>query len=563
MRILGVDFTSSASGDKVNHLVECELDGGVLRCASASRLGRAGQLEGLLRAGGEWVLGLDFPFGLPEQFVAGQQWPAAWHEYARHASRLDYGSFRATIEAFRASRPDGDKQPRRVVDRLAKSQSPLTTVRTPVANMFHVGVRYLLDAPCDVVPFRMTGAARVVVEAYPALVARQLVAGNRYKDGEPSQTREVRDTMLRRLERGDLSRSYGLDVTMAPALREQALEDDMGDVIDSLLCAMQAAWAYTKRHAGWGAPAGVTAEGWIVDPCLADASDGVMFPPPGAFNSSRTRVRPVFGDLLRRDPTGRRWLPSLLRLAPRNTALAQALAQGGTALDGACLASREVQVPGDAPEVLPGCFERAFPPPAALLRWCLEEPARLARPLRRGDQETKPLGRRNRAALLGPAGPGRDAAQQAGLSELQRLGSTGSRRAWWAFEGFTSVDCALETGELLLLIEGKRFEPVSSAGSWIPDRNQISRNLEVASDYAAQAVKQFAVLLIGPDNCQAPDDETLVKGWPHLDVAAQNRLLDHFLGAVSWRQVCSAVDVDYDSLPVTSADARAEATRAT
>ncbi len=563
MRILGVDFTSSASGDKVNQLVECELDGGVLRCASASRLGRAGQLEGLLRADGEWVLGLDFPFGLPEQFLTDQQWPADWHRYARHASRLDYGAFRSGIEAFRASRPPGDKQPGRAVDRLAKSQSPLTTVRTPVANMFHVGVPYLLDAPCDVLPFRMTGAARVVVEAYPALVARQLVAGNRYKDGEHSQTREVRDTMLRRLERGDLSRPYGFDVTIAPALREHALEDDKGDVIDSLLCAMLAAWAYTRRHAGWGVPAGVTAEGWIVDPCLADARDGMMLPPPGAFNSSRTRVRPVFGDLLRRDPTGRRWLSSLLQLAPRNTALAQALAQRATALDGACLASREVQVPGDGPEVLPGCFERTLPPPGALLKWCLDNPDRLARPLRRGEHEVKPLGPKHRAALLGPAGPARDAAQRLGLAELSRLGPEGSRRAWWAFEGFTSVDCALETPELLLLIEGKRFEPVSSAGSWIPDRNQISRNLEVASDYAAQTGKQFAVLLIGPDNCQAPEDETLTKGWPHPDVPAQNRLLDHFLGAVSWRQVCSAVDVDYDSLPGTSADARARATPAT
>jgi hypothetical protein len=38
------------------------------------------------------------------------------------------------------------------------------------------------------------------------------------------------------------------------------------------------------------------------------------------------------------------------------------------------------------------------------------------------------------------------------LSELGRLGASGSRRKWWAFEGFTSVDFFLETDALLLLI---------------------------------------------------------------------------------------------------------------
>jgi len=49
----------------------------------------------------------------------------------------------------------------------------------------------------------------------------------------------------------------------APAL----VEDGTGDQLDALLCAVQAAWAYTKRQFNYGIPADAdSSEGWIVDP---------------------------------------------------------------------------------------------------------------------------------------------------------------------------------------------------------------------------------------------------------------------------------------------------------
>jgi hypothetical protein len=137
---------------------------------------------------------------------------------------------------------------------------------------------------------------------------------------------------------------------------------------------------------------------------------------------------------------------------------------------------------------------------------------------------------------------------------LNNCGPRGSRRAWWAFEGFTSVDCALETPDFVLAIEGKRFEPVSETVSWIPERNQIARNLEVISEYARGGNKEFAVLLVGPDGGQPPSHEALTRGWPHLDQLAQKDLLRHFLGVTTWRAVCDACGVDYERLPITTAD---------
>jgi hypothetical protein len=113
----------------------------------------------------------------------------------------------------------------------------------------------------------------------------------------------------------------------------------------------------------------------------------------------------------------------------------------------------------------------------------------------------------------------------------------------------------------MLAIEGKRFEPVSDSVSWIPERNQIARNLEAISEYARSANKQFAVLLIGPDGSQPPADEALTRGWPHLDQSAHNDLLRHFLGVTTWRAVCDACGLDYESLPITTEDAAHMVTR--
>ena len=47
-----------------------------------------------------------------------------------------------------------------------------------------------------------------------------------------------------------------------------------GSPIDSVLCAVQAAWAYTKKNESWGVPEECDRdEGWILDPQLL-AKDG-------------------------------------------------------------------------------------------------------------------------------------------------------------------------------------------------------------------------------------------------------------------------------------------------
>ena len=405
------------------------------------------------------------------------------------------------------------------------------------------------------------GQQRVVLQRR---VAAYLVVGGQ----TPGATQRcLKPGCSESIENSRRTGSYGFSVQLVSDLKQACLEDDHGDVLDSVLCAIQTAWAFGERDRGWGIPAGVEHEGWIVDPALVRHPSeeqrswvAVLADTPlpraqkGSFNSSKTRVQPVFRSLLEQDGTGRLWLPVLLRLASSNRPTADELAERVTVLEPTTLRNRKVTMPDGSIELIEGCFERSFPPPALLLAWCIAHPAALTRKRRPVSQDLARQGRSLRRDLLGPDLKACQLAQQAASALIERVGPERSRSAWWAFEGFTSADCVLETPELLLIIEGKRFEGVSDAGSWISGRNQISRNLEVVSVCAERSGKDFAVLLIGPDGCSPPADAILRAGWPHLSEAKQDRLLSRFLGATTWRRVCEIADLNYNRLPVTTSD---------
>jgi hypothetical protein len=56
---------------------------------------------------------------------------------------------------------------------------------------------------------------------------------------------------------------------MDASWREEFVVDPSADALDSLLCAVQAAWAFSKKNEGWGVPPECDPdEGWILDPAL-------------------------------------------------------------------------------------------------------------------------------------------------------------------------------------------------------------------------------------------------------------------------------------------------------
>ena len=114
-------------------------------------------------------------------------------------------------------------------------------------------------------------------------------------------------------------------------------------------------------------------------------------------------------------------------------------------------------------------------------------------------------------------------------------------------QGFTEVDCCLETDRLVLLIEGTRTESLADSTAWYLGRNQVHRNLEAARALARG--REYAVIVIGEERIADRDLGDPSVGLPHLTTSERRDLMAHFLGCLTWRQVCDKTGLDYGSLP--------------
>jgi hypothetical protein len=166
-------------------------------------------------------------------------------------------------------------------------------------------------------------------------------------------------------------------------------------------------------------------------------------------------------------------------------------------------------------------------------------PERLAIPADGNFGTTEDNAARNkRADLFSMDATRREAAQAEALAALDRLGAGASSRKWWAFEGFTHVDCCLESDTFLLFIEGKRTEPISPATRWFRQRNQIWRNVEAAQELAGE--RDFGVILAVEGNAQRLLEAALRTrddSLPHLSGDQRQELEGHLLGSTIWAEI--------------------------
>ena len=238
MKIFGIDFTSRPKPRKPITCAEAFLDGDLLRLEELKEWPCFAEFEAALRAPGPWIAGIDFPFGQSRRFIENIGWPQVWAAYVDHVGNIDRQEFRAVLDEYRKDRPVGDKKHRRVSDIAAGSISP-----------------------------QKGDPQKIVVEAYPGVLARKVIGRRSYKqDTRSKQTgeqRAARQDLLRAINNGALANEYGLEVSAPMSL----VDDPTGDQLDALLCSIQAAWAWTQRSANYGAPTDFDAiEGWIADP---------------------------------------------------------------------------------------------------------------------------------------------------------------------------------------------------------------------------------------------------------------------------------------------------------
>ena len=255
MRVLGVDFTCAPRRAKPITVCVSTFFRSSLEVLEIKPLYDFKSFEMLLEEAGPWVGGFDFPFGLPRELVRDLGWPSRWRALISFCGNLTRQEFRGILDGYRATRPAGKKYAHRKTDLPAGSSSPMKLVNPPVALMFHEGAPRLMDAGVHIPGLLEGDRKRVALEAYPGLLARSIIGRVSYKnDTKLKQTPERRRARVRIVE--------NLDARMKNSLRKTLIDDASGDSLDAVLCAFQAAAAMKKR--GYGIPAGVGCEGWII-----------------------------------------------------------------------------------------------------------------------------------------------------------------------------------------------------------------------------------------------------------------------------------------------------------
>jgi len=256
--LIGCDFSSSPSKRKPIVVAR----GAMLARPSATN---AVQLEGLLFfqtlpefleflqkpsvSSAQCLGGFDLPFGLPREFVAHMRWPTTWAESMAQFTSFSRQDLRLEFKAFCDARPAGAKFAHRATDLPAGSSPSMKWVNPPVAWMMHAGVPLLRQAGWTFPYMEDADPQKIALEAYPGLLAREVVGHRSYKSDD--QNKQTSDRWLARkeiLHALDMSQTkWGLRLKLTSAQHDALVADASGDSLDAVLCMVQAAWAL-KQH---------------------------------------------------------------------------------------------------------------------------------------------------------------------------------------------------------------------------------------------------------------------------------------------------------------------------
>jgi hypothetical protein len=256
----------------------------------------------------------------------------------------------------------------------------------------------------------------------------------------------------------------------------------------------------------------------------------------GIYDSSRTRVAPVFGRLQCLDPSGRLWLQGLLELA--NTRKLPRPQAGTSRLRVAKWWPREARL--------------AAPP--GLLRWLLEnaeEPPTAAAWGRRPEVMA------NRRRVVD-----RDAETvAAALQSLQERRP--SPRAWYVLEGPSQPNVYLDSADAVIVVEGKRTETApTTSTAWMRVRHQMLRHLDAAWENR-QGRRIYALFIVEAEKETTSvepssawhaaveltiSDEVLKGSLPHRSSDERSQIASALLGVTTWQAVCDEFQIPREVL---------------
>jgi hypothetical protein len=265
--LAGCDFSSTPSRRKPIVMALGQEAGGRVVLERLEKIESLEDFAHWLAQPREWVGGFDFPFGLPRELVEHLGWPVQWRACIDHYAGLTRPEIRATFAAFCDARPAGAKFAHRAFDKLAGSSPSMKWVNPPVAYMLHAALPLLLQAGVHIPGLHAGDPKRVALEAYPGLLAREVIGRRSYKSDEKAkQTPDrliARKDLITALEMGRTRLDVRLKLTHAQ--RDALVHDASGDSVDAVLCMLQAAWAQRHGAPRYGLPESLDPlEGWIV-----------------------------------------------------------------------------------------------------------------------------------------------------------------------------------------------------------------------------------------------------------------------------------------------------------
>lgn len=273
MQIFGIDFTSAPRRAKPITCAVCSLDGQQLSLESVSTWDSFAGFEDFLGHAGPWTAAIDFPFGQPRRLTSALGWPDNWEQYVQLVGKMTKQEFVEFIKQYRDQQPPGEKHHLRATDQLAQSCSPMMLYGVPVGRMFFEGAPRLRETNVSVWPCRVNDSSRVVVEGYPALVMRNLLGKLKYKSEKVDslELASARKQLLERLQSSEVQALYSASLCYPSEFEQQLLNDEKGDMIDAVLCAVQAAYFVRMTRGHKSLPScDCSSEGWIVDPlCMS------------------------------------------------------------------------------------------------------------------------------------------------------------------------------------------------------------------------------------------------------------------------------------------------------
>jgi hypothetical protein len=269
--VLGVDFTSAPSKKKPITVAVGRWRGAMRR--PCYRLDKILKLESLaafeqfLGQDAAWLGGFDLPFGQPRPLIEHEGWPTAWPEFVRFYCQQPREKLRDTFRRWCGARPVGDKFAWRATDKPAGSSPAMRWANPPVAWMMHAGIGRMLDAGLAFPAHRHPGPRgrprRVALEAYPGFTARAVTTRS-YKSDDSSKHTADRRRHRARIVAALVAGTAGLAVRLviSDGWRRRLVADGSGDLLDAVICALQAAHAAALPR--YGLPRRLDPlEGWI------------------------------------------------------------------------------------------------------------------------------------------------------------------------------------------------------------------------------------------------------------------------------------------------------------